>query len=197
MLSQQSIDSLKSRIGFGKPLEESFPFDLGDDLTIGTSGLTVAFFHSLATVENLHACLPQVYELETDKEAFENYLDNLRIQAVTNSINELVYSNKGYNPDSDYNDLVMKNISVFDSVIGYQLACLLLETFMVTNRSNIHERNAKLSIANLKLEVNGWRNEQGILVQAGLGTHLKKAQLKASRKLFPLTHIIQNASDKW
>ena len=63
---------------------------------------------------------------------------------------------------------------------------------MSTERSNFLERNAKLSISNLKLEINGFRNDNGHVIARGLIYDLKEALKLARYKLFP-TEIIINA----
>jgi len=192
MLTQETLDTLKNRVGYGQTLEESFPFALGNGLTIGESGLTVPFFHALATVENLHASLPQVFETDGEKSAFEALLEDLRVQSVVRAVNDVLECSIDYNPELSYDDLVVANIALFDNVIGYRLAITILEKCMTTTRTNIVERNAKLSVSNLKLEINGYRNEAGILVADGLGIMLHKSIKKAVRKLFPIKHVIKS-----
>ena len=94
----------------------------------------------------------------------------------------------------DYTDIIIENAVLFDDAIGYKVAISVLELFVSTKRSNLPERNAKLAISNLKLELNGFRNETGYIVAKGLIFFLNDAIKKATNKLFPFKVIIQDGN---
>ena len=102
---------------------------------------------------------------------------------------------KNYADIEDYDPIIENYKILFDDAIGYKVAMMVLELFMTTRRSNLHERNARLSINNLKLELEGFKNDQGHLVASGLVQKYNLAVKKAVNKIFPFEIIVQNGTN--
>jgi len=68
---------------------------------------------------------------------------------------------------------------------------------MTTKESNIAERNAKLALSNLKLELEGFRNDSNVLVAKGLVHKFERAVSIATKKIFPKQIIIQDGTGAW
>lgn len=69
----------------------------------------------------------------------------------------------------------------------------MIELFISTTRSNFVERNAKFAYQNLKIELEGARNERGYRVATGLKDKLNQSIKRASEIIFPIEIIIQKA----
>lgn len=190
MYSEDTIETLSNRIGFGLPLEEGFSIELDEANSVGTTGRTVKSFHGLVTVENIFASLPT---LGTDAdEKFNAYLQDMRLQATKEIMPLILDKNAQYDIDANYDDIIIRNAVLFDDAIGYKIAMMGLELFMTTKESNLSERNAKLSMANLKLELEGFRNDSGALVAKGLVQKFDYAIRAALKKLFPIKPTVQS-----
>lgn len=190
MYSEDTITVLSNRIGFGLPLESGFSIELDEANSVGTTGRTVKTFHSLVTVENIFASLP-TFDSDAD-EKFNAYLEDMRLQATKDIMPLILDKNAQYDIDTNYDAIIIRNAVLFDDAIGYKIAMMGLELFMTTKESNLPERNAKLSMANLKVELYGYKNDYGHTVATGL-THLfSDAISKASKKLFPIKPTVQS-----
>lgn len=191
MYSEEIIQSLTERIGFGSPQEDSFTLTMSEAIQIGASGRVFKSFHSLVTLENIIAAIEN---LEPTAEEFEAILDEFKKGAVLEVLSLVLDSHQDYINDDSYDASITKNISLFDNAIGYKVAIMVIEMFMSTKRSNIVERNAKLSVSNLKLELEGYRNDSGILVAQGLVHKFGNAIKLAQNKLFPFKIIVQDGN---
>ena len=121
-------------------------------------------------------------------------LNELKKGAVLESLSLILDSHEDYINDDSYDATITQNISLFDNVIGYKVAIMVIEMFMSTKRNNIVERNAKLSVSNLKLELEGYRNETGVLVAKGLVHKFENAIKTAQKKIFPFKVIVQDGN---
>lgn len=195
MYSEQIITLLAERIGFNTPLEQGFTIELDEANALGSSGRFFSSFHSLVIVENIFAALPDLGE-DAD-EAFNLYLSKLRNQATLEVLPAIMDKNPDYKVDFNYDEIITANKVLFDDAIGYKVAMMCLELFVSTTQSNLHERNAKMSISNLKLELEGFKNDSNILVAKGLVHKYEAAIKRATRKLFPIVPIIQDSSNIW
>jgi len=176
-----AIEALVDRISWNKAMEPDYPV-LDEANMTGESGRNFQSFHQLVTVENIYDAVSEV-EMETD--AFNAVLKGIREQAVLAIIPEIMDKNSLYKTSEDYTETIIDNAVLFDDAIGYRTAITVLELFMTTKRSNLAERNAKLSVSNLKLEIEGFRNDNGVLVAKGITQKLEKAIRTATRKIFP------------
>ena len=191
MYSEEIIQSLTERIGFGSPQEDSFTLTISEAIQIGASGRVFKSFHSLVTLENIIAAIEN---LQPTAEEFEAILNELKKGAVLESLSLILDSHEDYINDDRYDATITQNISLFDNVIGYKVAIMVIEMFMSTKRNNIVERNAKLSVSNLKLELEGYRNESGVLVAKGLVHKFENAIKTAQKKIFPFKVIVQDGN---
>lgn len=176
-----AIEALVDRISWNKALEPDYP-ELDEANMTGESGRNFQSFHQLATVENIYDA---VSEVDMEAEEFNAVLKGIREQAVLAILPEIVDKNILYNINEDYTQAIIDNAVLFDDAIGFKTAIMALELFMSTKRSNLAERNAKLSVSNLKLEIEGFRNDNGVLVAKGITQKLERAIRTATRKIFP------------
>lgn len=193
MYSPEIIQSLTERIGFGSPQEDGFTLTISEAIQNGASGRTFKSFHSLVTLENIIAVIEKEQPSATQ---FEQILNEYRKGAVLEVLNVIMDQHPDYVANNSYDAIITENIALFDNAIGYKVAVMVIEMFMSTKRNNIVDRNAKLAVSNLKLELEGYRNDSGVLVAKGLihkfGTAIKLAQ----NKLFPFK-VVVNDGNAW
>lgn len=194
MYSNEIISTLTERIGFGTPNEEGFSININEANSVGASGRLFSSFHSLVTTENIYAA---VENPEIKEDEFNVILENYRKSSVLEVVPLIMDKNIKYNNSLDYSKVIEDNIRLFDDAIGYKVAMMVLEMFMSSSRSNLLERNAKFSLSNLKLELEGYRNEASVLVAKGLVQKFERAVLNATNKIFPRVVEVRNATNEW
>jgi hypothetical protein len=193
MYSQEIIQSLTERIGFGLPVEDGFALNISEAVQNGTSGRFFKSFHSLVTVENIIAGIENNQPTEQE---FEAVLNGYRQAVVLEVLNVIMDQSLDYIANDSYDALINENVVLFDNAIGYKVAMMVIEMFMTTKRSNIVDRNAKLAVSNLKLELEGYRNDSGVLVAKGLVHKFENAVKLAKNKLFPFK-VVVNDGNAW
>lgn len=193
MYSPEIIQSLTERIGFGSPQEDGFTLTISEAIQNGTSGRTFKSFHSLVTLENIIAGIEKEQPTATQ---FEQILNEYRKGAVLEVLNVIMDQHPDYVANDSYDAIITENIALFDNAIGYKVAVMVIEMFMSTKRKNIVERNAKLAVSNLKLELEGYRNDSGVLVAQGLVHKYGNAIKLAQNKLFPFK-VVVNDGNAW
>jgi hypothetical protein len=191
MYSEEIIQSLTERIGFGSPQEDSFTLTMSEAIQNGASGRVFKSFHSLVTLENI---IEAIEKREPTAEQFEAILNEYRKGAILEVLSLIMDQHPDYIAKDSYDAVITENNVLFDNAIGYKVAIMVIEMFMSTKRSNIVERNAKLSVSNLKLELEGYRNDSGILVAEGLVHKFGNAIKLAQNKLFPFKIIVQDGN---
>lgn len=191
MYSEEIIQSLTERIGFGSPQEDSFTLTISEAIQNGASGRIFKSFHSLVTLENIIAAIEN---LQPTAEEFEAILNELKKGAVLDVLSLVLDSHEDYISNDSYDASINQNINLFDNAIGYKVAVMVIEMFMSTKRNNIVERNAKLSVSNLKLELEGYRNDSGILVAKGLVHKFENAIKTAQKKIFPFKITVEDGN---
>lgn len=194
MYSNETIVSLSERMGFGTPLEDGFSIELDEANSVGSTGRLFKSFHQLVTVDNIFASLPDLGADATTK--FNAILEDLRNQATLEVVPLIMDKHQDYDNAVPYDSIMEQNAILFDDAIGFKVAMMVLELFMTTKESNFAERNAKLSINNLKLELEGFRSDSGVLVARGLVQKFDRAVSKASAKIFPFTPTVDGTS-RW
>lgn len=187
MYSELAISTLKERIKWNPSLDSGFTIALSSGNATGTSGKHFQSFHNLVSIDNIYASVP---EIGMDEPKFNALLEDIRLQATLQVINDVLERNEKYVTESDYSNVIVTNASLFDTAIGYKVATNVLEMFLASSRSNLDERNSKLSASNLKLELKGFKNDNGHVVATGLESFYQEAISKASKKLFPIEIII-------
>jgi hypothetical protein len=138
--------------------------------------------------------LAAIGKMNATSEEFNAILSDIRKQAVLEIVPLIIDKNLDSIQSEDYTSMIIENAVLFDDAIGYKVAISVLELFVSTKRSNLTERNAKLAISNLKLELNGFRNDSGYVVAKGLIFYLNDAIKTATNKLFPFKVIIQDGN---
>lgn len=189
MYTEESISTLNERIKWNASLDSEFSIELSEDNKTGTSGKHFQSFHNLVSIDNIYASVP---EIAMDEEDFNDLLTDIRLQATLQVINDVMDRNDLYLPNTDYDNLMISNAGLFDSAIGFKVAISVLEMFLSTTRINLHERNAKLSASNLKLELEGFINDNGIIVAKGIKNLYNSSVKKATNKLFPIQIIVRD-----
>jgi hypothetical protein len=194
MYSESAITELINRVSWGLPQDASFVIELNNSNKTGTSGRNFQAFHQLATVENVFAAIEEV---AANEEEFNAVLSDIRKQAVLSILPMIMDKHDDYDSNVDYSNTIIEKAVLFDDAIGFKVAISVLELFMSTKRRNFSELNTKMAISNLKLEVEGFRNENGALVAKGLSQKLEYSIHKASKKIFPFKVVVNNASNSW
>jgi len=199
MYSEDTIQTLINRIGFGSSTEEGFIIDIDEALSEGESKRLFKSFHALVTVDNICAAMDEVLDMTEENRdensvKFNKVLEDFRQQAVREVVVLIMDKNAKYDASVNYDATIANNATLFDDAIGYKVAMSVLETFMSTKRSNLEDRNAKLAVGNLKLELEGYRNDGGFLVASGLPQKFKTAVLTARGLLFPHKVEVFNAN---
>lgn len=193
MWNPESIQSLVDRIGFAKPINSDFAITISGEVILSNSGRYVNSFHQLATVENLYSAVNEINMAELD---FNEYLQGIKTQSVMQSLTDVISKDSRSDLSFDYSETIIANPYIFDDVIGYTIAIQCLELFMSSSRKNLLERNAKLAISNLKVELEGMKTESGVTAAPGLKRERFYAIKKAKDVLFPFTIPI-NGTKSW
>ena len=189
MYNEQSIASLVTRIGWEKPLDTAFAITIDEEVLTANSERKVNSFHQLVTVENVYAAVP---EIEMEVADFNDFLSSLRKQSVLEVLTAIFDKNEQYIETVDYSELILARPRLFDDAIGYCIAIKALELFISSSRNNLLELNAKLSFQNLKIELEGVRNDGGFFVAKGIIYKMERAIQKAQNILFPKNATVQN-----
>lgn len=182
MYSPESIQSLVDRIGFANAINSDFGITISQEVILSNSGRYVNSFHQLATVENLYSAVsePNMAEL-----AFNDYLQGIKTQAVIEVLTEVIDMDSRSDTATDYSDTIITNPYIFDNAIGYTIAVKCLELMVSTARKNLIERNAKLAVNNLKMELEGVKTDAGVTVSNGIKRERYYAIRKAKEVIFP------------
>jgi len=165
MYSQEALTILENRIGWDQPLDANSDVVLNETTSTGASAREFTNFHQLCSVENIYAAVAAV---DMDMAEFNAYLISVRSQAVVAVLNEALEKRVEYEYDNDYSDLIITRAPIFDDAIGYTVAIRMLELFVSSNRRNLTERNSSLSYQNLKVELEGAKNDAGFYVAKGI-----------------------------
>jgi hypothetical protein len=189
MYNGQSITSLNTRIGWEKPLDTAFAIELDEEVLTADSARKVNSFHQLVTVENVYAAVP---EIDMEAVDFNGFLSSVRQQSVLEVLTAIFDKSEMYVEETDYSALIIAKPRLFDDAIGYCIAVKMLELFISSSRNNLLERNAKLSFQNLKIELEGVRNDGGFYVATGIKYELKSAITKTQNILFPRNPTVKN-----
>ncbi len=190
MYSQEAIDAIVNRIGWSE-LSSGLPFDLSEENKTAESGKTFNWYHSLVLVDNIYAAVPEVNMAD---EEFNNYLSEIRKQAVASVLTSILDYHPDYDPKKDYSNIITDRPTLFDDAIGYSVAIKMIELFLSTTRSNFQERSAKMSYQTLKVELEGARNDNGHFVAKGIIYKLEQSIRKAQKVIFPYKVVVKNGN---
>lgn len=191
MYSDISIETLETRIGWEKSLDTDFAIELNGEVLTADSGRKVNSFHQLVTVDNVYAA---VSKIDMEAVEFNGFLSSVRKQSVQEVLTLIFDQHTSYDDAVDYSNLIISKPRLFDDAIGYSIAIKMLELFISSTRSNFSERNSKLSFQNLKLELEGVRNDGGFYVSKGIEYKFRTAITKAHKVIFPFKVIVNNGN---
>lgn len=191
MYSPESIQTLVERIGFYKKVDSNLSFTLSPEVILATSFRYVNSFHQLAIVENIYSAVPEINMVDLD---FNEYLQEIKTQSVHEVLTLVLNRDVSYQLNDDYSETITGNPEIFDDAIGYTIAIKCLELFVSTSRKNLAERNAKLSIERLKVELEGLKNENGKVIVNGLRRERYFAVKQAKDIIFPKKIIVDGTS---
>ena len=194
MYSPEIISDLEERIRWNEALDSDFPIELSGINETGTSGKHFQSFHQLVDIAYIYDALP---EIDMDEDDFNAVLTDIRKQAVLQVLTDIIDKHPSSLPATDYSSLILSNVFLFDNAIGQRVVIAVLELFMSTSRTNIVERNAKLAMNSLKLELEGFKNDGGHVVAVGVRRYYSDAVKDAAKKLFPKRIIVQSINDRW
>jgi len=179
MYDQTSISSLESRIGFGT-------MDISVTITpehiSGGSGRIISSFHKLANLVNIYATVDKDFISEAN---FNLYLAQEKTNATKHVLNKVFDLNSHYVPLTDYSQLILDRPQLFDEAIGLTLAISAIEGMLSTNRHGNEERNAKLAVGNLRMELEGLKDMYGVVQSGGIRRAQYYALKDASEIIFP------------
>lgn len=191
MYSPESIQTLVERIGFYKKVDSSLSFTISEDVVLSTSGRYVNSFHQLAIVENIYSAVPLSNMPDID---FNEYLQEIKTQSVNEVLTLILNRDVSYQLNEDYSNTLIGNPEIFDDAIGYTIAIKVLELFVSTSRKNLAERNAKLAVEKLKVELEGLKNENGKVIVNGIKRERYFAIKQAKAIIFPKKIIVDGTS---
>lgn len=194
MYSVETISKLETRIGWKQPISDDFDMVISEYNLQSDSGKHFSAFHKLVDVEYIAKTLN---DIDIDEVTLNAELSDMRKQAVLSVLSSVFDDNECYLPEFDYSDGINTRIALFDKAIGFVVAVNVLQTYISTKRSNLEERNTKLAIGNLKLELEGYRNDAGYLVAKGLISYRDKAISNIVKVFFPEAITVEVRNDFW
>lgn len=166
MYSDAIIDTLETRVGWSLPINSDFPYTIDAFNLQSDSGRYFQFFHMYVTVENILATLPRIQESEIE---FNQFLKDLRRQAVYDALALVIDSDPNYDPTFAHDTYINERLRLFDDVIGYCVAKKVIQLLVMSIRSNRIER---LSADVLEYELSGKKGT----VEDSLGNAVDAAQ---------------------
>lgn len=191
MYSQEIINTLISTIGWSA--ESDLPIVLLPE-TINSGAIRkYNFFHGLISLSNLFYTVDS--ELMEDIK-FNNFIKELIGNCAISAVSSVLDRHSDYDAKNSYDSTIQEKLVLFQDVLGYMVAIKCMEIYMSSSRSNAVERNAKLSFQNLKIELEGLKNENGHQVSTGLRQQLNKVIKDAQKAIFPYSPTVE-AIDFW
>lgn len=189
MYSQESIDALTNRIGWSE--SSGLSIGLSESNKTANSGKTFNWYHPLVLIDNIYAAVPQV---NMEEEGFNNYLSEVRKQAVSSVLTSILDYHPDYDSKKDYSNVITDRQTLFDDAIGYSVAIKMIELFISTTRINFKDRSVKMSYQNLKVELEGARNDNGHFIAKGIIYKLNESIIKAQKVIFPYTVVVKKGN---
>lgn len=186
MYSQEVINTLKSSIGWS--VNPDLPIVISDNVEIPGSSLKYNHFHELVSLLSLYHT---VDESKLTSQDFNKLLSELSSQCVQFSLTAILEKSPLYDDVKNYDNIILTKKSLFQDVMGLYMSIKVFEIYMASNRSNYIERNAKLSYQNLKIELEGVKNEGGFQVAVGIRQQLYKAVKHAQEVIFPFVPSVK------
>ena len=179
MYSQETINLFNNSIGWSVPTD--LPVTIDDEIKLPNAVLKFNGFHGLVSLSNL---IHTVDESLTGATEFNKLLLELRNQCILFSLTWILDKHPDYVDNESYDAVILQKSKLFEEVIGLLMTIKILELYMSSNRSNYIERNAKLSYQNLKIELEGIKNDNGHQMAVGIRQQLQKAVKDAQKAIF-------------
>lgn len=189
MYSEVAINELVKQIGWSDVLSSGLPISIDSSLLGSEPGRTFESFHSLVTLENVFHSVPEKL-MEEDK--FNAYLEEVAKNNVLSALNKVMNQSTGYIDSVNYDDVIIAKKHLFIEIIGYSVACQMIELFLSTSRKNFSERNSKDAVMRLKMDLEGAKNERGYKIATGMKDHLNKSISKARKIIFPIVATVES-----
>lgn len=179
MYSQETINLFNNRIGWS--VTTDLPFTINDEIKLPNTVLKFNGFHGLVSLTNLLHTVDESLTIPTE---FNKLLLELRSQCILFSLTWILDKHPDYVDSESYDAIIVEKSKLFEEVIGLLMTIKVFELYMSSNRSNYIERNAKLSYQNLKIELEGIKNDNGHQVAVGIRQQLQKAVKDAQKAIF-------------
>lgn len=179
-----------NRIGWSDVNSSSdFPITLSANNLTNESGRTFDSFQSLVMPDNVWYAVIDEF---TEEDRFNEYLLDVKRQNVIKVLSKIMNQNDLYIDSFDYDLIIETKVHLFDEPIGLSVACQMIELFISTTRKNFNERNAKFAYQNLKIELEGVRNENGYKVALGIKERLALSIRTATDIIFPRKIVVDS-----
>jgi hypothetical protein len=118
-------------------------------------------------------------------------LDELRVSCTQFALTNILDKSTAYEDNKSYDSIILAKANLFDEIIGLLMCMRVFEIYMASSRSNYIERNAKLSYQNLKIELEGVKNENGFQVAVGIRQQIQKAIRDIQKVIFPFSPTVE------
>ena len=128
---------LETRVGWATIIDPGFVFALDVDVQQTDSGRYFHYFHEFVTCTNILAI---VQEPDYDAVEFNEYIRDLRRQAVYDALSLVIDKDPNYDPTADHDTYINDRVRLFDDVIGYCVAKKVLQLLLASVRSNRIQR---------------------------------------------------------
>jgi len=194
MYNETSIQLLTDRIAWEIPMQPNTEITLSTENVEGVSNRFYSSFHPLAIVENIHQL---VVNKDIVNDDFNDFLYKLKKDCALEVLNK-VFDNNPYarvasteewislNYKSDYTSEISDKVSLFDDCLGYAMACKCLQLIISSTRSNNTQRKTNDTYNELKIELDGLMNQDGVVVAKGLKGEYALAIANTIQVLFPI-----------
>lgn len=186
MYSQSTIESLQNRIGWSVPAD--LPIAIDSNIENPDSRLKYNNFHNLVSLSYLYYTVDESRLTEPE---FNKMLDELRVSCTQFALTNILDKSTAYEDNKSYDSIILAKANLFDEIIGLLMCMRVFEIYMASSRSNYIERNAKLSYQNLKIELEGVKNENGFQVAIGIRQQIQKAIKDIQKVIFPFSPTVE------
>lgn len=169
-----------SCVGWNDPINMPIDGAISDENKESLTGRLFKDFHQLTLSEDIYKTGgDDVLTIEQLNTLLLGFKKAGALETLT-----LIFNNSPrYDPLQDYEGTVVKYQGVISQVYGLVVCKLALQMMATSKRVNDTERKTKYGL--LKTELEGVRNEQGIIVSRGVIGNLANAVFKAQEIIFP------------
>lgn len=208
MYDNTAISSLIRRVGWRQAIQPNLAIVIDATNIISDSGRYFNDFHKLAIVENAVSGMPNA---KVTSLVYNEFLYDMKKAAVLKVLSAVFDINPRANytfnglglridtSNTDYTNTIITRSNLFDEAIGYQVAYDTIELMLLTGRSNMEERLAKMNFNEMKIEMGDFYHE-GELVGKGILGKLNSVIERIIDILFPKLNDGKpyvNAVNKW